>query len=94
MMVTIYKSFVHFILFKSIKETPVQNQNKKQNLSELEKLTTVENRIEYNDGTPIQWSNKLRQKVNKPGVKARGLVCAYSYKISESNKKKKLFKEI
>ena len=45
-MVTIYKSFVHFILFKSIKETPVQNQNKKQNLSELEKLTTVENRIE------------------------------------------------
>ena len=59
-MATIYKSFVHFILFNSIKETPVQNQNKKQNLSELEKLTTVENRIEYNDGTPIQWSNKLR----------------------------------
>ena len=45
-MATIYKSFVHFILFKSIKETPFQNQNKKQNLSELEKLTTVENRIE------------------------------------------------
>ena len=45
-MATIYKSFVRFILFKSIKETPFQNQNKKQNLSELEKLTTVENRIE------------------------------------------------
>ena len=58
-METNYSSFVHFNLFKSIKETPASNQNKKQNLSELEKPTT-ENRIEWTDGTPMQWSHKLR----------------------------------
>ena len=76
-METNYNSFAHFILFRSIKETLVSNQNKKQNLPELEELTAIENRIEYNyrieqnDGTPMQQSHKLRQKVNKPDVNAR-----------------------
>ena len=66
-----YNSFLYFILFKSIKETPVSNQNKKQNLSELEELTVMENRIEQNDKIPMQWSFKLQLKVNKPHVKTR-----------------------
>ena len=48
---TNYNSFVLFILFKSIKETSVWNQNKKQNLSELQKLTAMERRI------GIEWWN-------------------------------------
>ena len=43
----------------------------KKNLSELEKFTVMENRTEQNDGTSMQWSRKLQQKLNNPGIKAK-----------------------
>ena len=59
-------------------------------MSELEKLTAMENKIEQNNGIPMNGPTNFDWKYTSHVLKQESLVCGHSYELIESKKKKNI----